>query len=107
MFTKRTHKLFAKEKISVLTGIDEIYLVKCNTIDQKVEKSIVSTLEDTGLKVKKLWYKEDRVGEMGIPIALKKYFQEIHKPFYAVAIRGKNGIPKLIYIASTGSINYQ
>ena len=107
MFTRRNHELFAKEKISTLKGIDEIYLVKCNNIDQKVEKSIVDTLEKMGLKVKKLLYEEEGVGEMGISIALKKYSQEFHKSFYAVAIRGKKDIPKLIHIASTGTITYQ
>lgn len=101
MFEGREFKTFVKRYEGVFNKLDEIILVKCKNISPKVEKLIKSSLGNKGVIVKDLWYTEQGVGELGIPIALKSYSKKVDKPFYAVAIRGKFGKPKLFYVSKS------
>lgn len=98
MFEGRDFKKFIKRFSSVFNQSDEIVLVKCKNISPKAEKYIKSALGNKGVIVKDLWYTEQGVGELGILFALKSYSKKVDKPFYAVAIRGKFGKPRLFYV---------
>lgn len=99
MFNKRVYRNFINKKhLDTFKSLDEVVFVKCNNISNSLDKYIKTLLGSQGVIVKELWYTEEGVGSLGIPIALKRYREKVDKPFYALSIRGKTSKPHLYYV---------